>query len=436
MNSSTEQFQNRVHTIINDFRRLPFVIKLVLFFVTVIFAWNYPVLGINMSGIAWVLPLAFSLLFLTLNLDKVSFPYSLWIPWVLLLFAYLFFVEWSQIDPRVVPQQRTMQLLSPLAVGMAVSTWRPGTEELNVFFATFRRFVWLLLIIVLFKTGVLLTGALPVATALAPEAITVTLLCTLFVASYVVNRSKYDLILWFLMVCVPFIALTRTAIAVSMLTFPLTFAPLPLIRRIIAVLIIAFVALAAFNTERVQNKMFYSGSGTLEDIVSDNDNFVTSGRKYAWGKMKERIEDEKWLGYGTGMGETFNYKITLHSPYPHNDWLLTMYDYGVLGVVTYALCCLMTVVHALLQLKNCTENNTRILFLSGAGGFMPLVMMMFTDNIMVYAPYFGNLHFILLGVAYAAIRAGQEEPQLPLVPSESDTMSKPAQKIKRPLFRV
>jgi hypothetical protein len=33
------------------------------------------------------------------------------------------------------------------------------------------------------------------------------------------------------------------------------------------------------------------------------------------------------------------------------------------------------------------------------------MLMMITDNIMVYASFFGNLHFTFLGLAYGSLRA-------------------------------
>jgi len=392
-----------------DLKRLPLIIWLVLLFMIVIFTWSFPILGFNLSGLAWVIPFAVSLLVLSRNMSRVTFPYVIWLPWALLLVTYLALVDSSLLDPRVIPLQRTLQLLSPLAVGMAVSTWRPTADDLRAFLATCRRLAYLILVIALLKTGVLLTGVLPGATGLAAEAITITLLCTLFVTSHLITRSKNDLILWALLACVPIIALTRTAIVASLLTFPLSFAPLHLSKRIVALVLIAMVGVAVFNTERVQKKMFFSGKGTLQDISSRNENFATSGRKFMWEKMAVATEDEQWTGHGTGMGETFVYGVTRNIAYPHNDWLLTRFDYGYLGVITFFVCCLLIVGHALLQLRHHPDDSTRILLLAGAAGFIPFVLMMFTDNIMVYASYFGNLHYTFLGLAYGALRARAEE---------------------------
>jgi hypothetical protein len=388
-----------------DLKRLPLIIQLVLLFMIVIFVWNSPFLGYNLSGLAWVIPFAFSLLVLTRNMSRVTFPFFLWLPWALLLFIYLLLVDWAQIDPRVIPLQRTLQLLSPLAIGMAVSTWRPNADGLQAFLATCRRLAYLLLLIVLLKTGVLLTGVLPSVTGMAAEAIAVTLFCTLFATSHIITRSKKDLLLWALLACIPIIAVTRTAIAAAMLTFPLSLAPLPLSRRIVALALIALAGVAVFNTEHVQKKMFYSGKGTLEDINSSNTDFATSGRKFMWEKMKAAAKDEEWTGHGTGMGETFVYRLTRKEAYPHNDWLLTFFDYGYLGVAIYILCLILTIWHGFFKAKQEPALEIRVLFYTGISAFIPFTIMMFTDNVMVYASYFGNLHFTILGLAYGARQA-------------------------------
>ena len=125
-----------------------------------------------------------------------------------------------------------------------------------------------------------------------------------------------------------------------------------------------------------------------------------------WKQITHRIKQKPWLGYGTGSGENFIKRLTGGLAYPHNDWLLTLHDQGILGTTVYALCLLMSVWHAL-RLAKTTGGETRLLFFAGAASFVSLALMMITDNIMVYASYFGNFHFTILGLAYAA--AGKQK---------------------------
>jgi O-antigen ligase len=264
-----------------------------------------------------------------------------------------------------------------------------------------------LILIALWHTGVLLTGKIPMVTGLAAHAGTALLLCNLFAAGYVSGNRK-DLFWWGLMVAVPVFAVTRTAIAVAGFTLPLTFAPLHKKKRILFLIIGIAVALILFFTPRIQHKMFRSGRGKISDIKSND--FKDAGRKFMWKQITLRIKQKPLLGHGTGSGETFTNKLTGGLAYPHNDWLLTLHDHGILGTTVYALCLLMSVWHAL-RLAKTTSGETRVLFFAGAASFVSLALMMITDNIMVYASYFGNLHFTILGLAYAsAVRKKRVRP--------------------------
>jgi len=411
---TTDQFSTSTRTLsksspLADLKRLPLLIRLVLLFLVAIFTWSTSFLGFNLTGLAWAIPFALSLLIVALNLRNVTFPAVFWLPWVLLLFTYFLLVDRVQLDPRVIPLQRTLQLLCPLVVGMAVSTWRPTADGLRAFLATCRRLAYLILLIVLLKTGILLTGVLPSATGLAPEAIAVTLLTTLFATNLIITRSKNDLMLWAMLVCVPFIAVTRTAIVATLVTLPFSLAPLRVSRRILAMGLIALAGVAIFNTEHIQKKMFYSGQGTLADLNGSNDDLATSGRKFMWEEMRAVAQNKEWTGHGTGAGETFTYYLTGNLAYPHNDWLLTFFDYGYLGIGTYVFCLLLTVWHSFSRARKESATLIKVLLYTGASAFIPFAIMMTTDNIMVYASYFGNLHFTIMGVAYGALRARQEE---------------------------
>jgi len=102
--------------------RLPPLVIVVLVFTVVAFFGGRQVLGYKISGISWVVPMAVALLVLARNLDRVAFPFVFWLPWALLLLTYLAIVDYRLIDTRVVPVQRTLQVLSPEIVGMAVSS--------------------------------------------------------------------------------------------------------------------------------------------------------------------------------------------------------------------------------------------------------------------------------------------------------------------------
>jgi len=351
----------------------------------------------NITGWGWFLPLVFALLVL-LKGNRITFPVFLWLPWVLVVLIYLFLSDYSA-------WQRSAQLLCPIVVGMAASTFRLDEEDLSVFIKHCHYLAVVLLFFAGIKSGILLTGRLPNITGLAAEAITGSLLATLFATQYTLGYHK-ALYWWFLMALLPVIAITRTAIVAIGLTLPLNFGPLKFNRRIMIIAAICVIGVIVFYSPRVQHKMFYSGQGEMSDLLSDD--FRTTGRYAMWEQFEYKIKENPWFGYGAGGGEEFAARITgLPSSYPHNDWYLSLYDYGILGTSIFAITIFIFTI-ILYRYSLYAEGFVKLLFLTGASSFVPFVLFMFTDNIMVYASFFGNLQFTIIGIAYGAYNAHLE----------------------------
>jgi O-antigen ligase len=296
-------------------------------------------------------------------------------------------------------------------VGMAVSTCKIEPGQLKSVIKLCKHFSIAVVFIALFKTGLILTGKITLVTGLAAQSMTAVLLCCLFAAGYA-KGNKMDLFWWGIMAALPLYASTRISIIAAGITLPFTFFPLSLRKRITLTSIILVVALILFYTPRMQHKMFRSGKGDLSDIFKEGsskrssrkffqDNFIDSGRDNMWKLMWYRIRHKPWLGHGTGSGRIFIKKVTGGLVFPHNDWLLTLHDQGVLGTAVFALCLILSMFHALFKAKT-ASGEARLLFLAGASSFIPFALIMFTDNIMVYSSYYGNLQFTILGLAYAA----------------------------------
>lgn len=291
------------------------------------------------------------------------------------------------------------QVLCPLVVGCAVSTLKVDIDYLEKFFAISKRLSIGLFIVVLAKTGVFMTGRLPMVTGLAAEVMIALVFCCLFAANFACGAKK-DWRLWLLMLAIPVIAVTRGAIIACGITLPFTFGPLGKQKRVAILLLGLIAVLVLFNTERIQRKTFYSGQGDISQVLSGD--IADSGRTYMRRYFMAAIEEKPWFGHGAGTGEAYTWYITFgQAGYPHNDWLLTTYEYGLLGAVIYLLTLLAASWHAFQQSKY-ASGLQKVFFLAGAGSFLPFGLLMLTDNIMVYASFFGNLQFMILGLAYAA----------------------------------
>lgn len=383
------------------FRKIdvPFVIWVVFVSTLVATVGEFSVLGYQIAGWAWVIPLIVSIFIILRRPLRVNFPTGIWFPWICVVILY--FINSGFSHP-----QRNIMLLCPIVVGIAVSTCPIREIQVKGFLELIGLLVSALFIMVIIKTGLLVKGTLPYSTGLAPQSITAALLCAIFAAGYSINR-KADLYRWLMGVVIPVIALTRMAIIATGLTIPLTFASMKVKQRFIFVAIIAALGTSLFYTERVQTKMFYSGSGTLEDMKLSNPDLFTAGRSRLWDLMIKEIKSKPIWGHGANASEEFVLSVTWGMlTHPHNDWLRLLYDYGFIGTSIFAICIVMQVVHLLKRAPR-TFGESRVLLYAGASSFLPFVLLMFTDNIILYAAFFGNLQFTIIGLVYGAQKTQQ-----------------------------
>lgn len=380
--------------------RLPGIVWVVLSFTLLAVSVPGNILGFNISGLAWALPLMYSLLILVRRVQFVSFPFGIWVPWGLLLIVYLVLSDTVQLDPRVNPLQRSVQLVCPLVVGMAASTFLISCEVLEKLINMLRLYAYLLFFLATVGSLSLMMAGLP--TGLAAQVMTACILAIVFITRFLAMKMVRDLWGYLMMVVLSIISVTRTVIAVMLLMVPLTFVPLGLLRRLGILIMGLLVAIWTFYLPQIQRKMFFSGHGDITSLSFDNPDLATSGRSYMWRVLYAIANQRPWFGHGTGSAETLTYAFTPVG-YPHNDWLLTYVDYGVIGVLVFLMSNAAMMIHCYLSSKKTKNQITRIFFLAGASSFIPFMVIMFTDNIMVYASFFGNIQYLIIGLAYGAL---------------------------------
>ena len=363
-------------------------------------------LGSGLSFLGWMVPLLGSALFVVANIHHIRFPLHIWLPWAIWALMYLILAEAANA------LQRTVMLLTPLAVGAAFSAMpaTPGLVERS--YRWLWIFFWVFIGAAAAQTGLLFTGKLYNVTGFAAGSITASLLAAWFAVLYAIGRQKAHLLCWLLLAAVPVLANTRTGMVAVALTLPLVLCPFPFYKRalIIGVLVVAGIGL--FYTERIQQKMFYSGEGTIQEAIDNtyaaftgegrmDFNFATSGRYWLNKILSTRLEEAYWLGHGANTTEAVSVLIT-NVTHPHNDWLRLRYEYGLFGTVLFGGAMLATALHALGRARRLRSSQGFFLY-AGATAFVPMAIFMFTDNVILYAAWFGNLHFALLGLGYASL---------------------------------
>lgn len=403
-----------------DKDKIPFLIWLVIGVSLVSCLFDDIVIVFRVSGWAWFLPLGVSFIFLFRNGFRSPFPIRIWMPWILLVGVYL------AVSYNENALQRTIMLLCPLAVGMAVSLQSVSEKMLTAIYKRFHNVAIVFTLFALMKMGVLVTGALPTTSGLAPQSMTAALMATLFATGYAAGQRR-GLVSWLQMMAIPVVALTRTAMVATSLSLPLTLAPLRIYKRVLVLGLIALGGLGLFFTERVQRKMFYSGSGTLEEVRIDNPDFRTSGRSVMWENLWYQVGKEPWLGHGANAQEAFLSRRYGGVTHPHNDWLRLLYDYGYVGTGVFALCLILQAVH-LWRMSRLTRGMTRQFFQASFSAWVPFLIFMVTDNIILYAAFFGNLHFALIGLAYGALARQRAEAQTYVVLPDVQPQTMPSRR--------
>ncbi|MCB0639317.1 MAG: hypothetical protein KDC54_21980 [Lewinella sp.] len=375
-------------------------------------------LGVPFSFLGWMIPLLASVYVLANRPGAVRFPIGLWLPWMTWIVLYL--VQ-ATVDNAL---QRSIMLLTPLLVGMAFSTLRVDEALLETCDLWLRRFAWIFLVGVGIASGLLVAGALYDHWGSASGTITASLLATWFAARYAFTGQRRDLLIWALLALVPVAYITRMGILVIAATLPLTLAPWPALKRLMACAVLLFAGLAVFQLDRIQAKMFHSGQGTLEEAVQSamgvftgedtgTSDFRDNARKGMNQYFFEGVKDAYWLGHGANATEPILIS-QFDLQHPHNDWLRLQYEYGTLGMGLFALAMVLQAIHAWFSAKR-LRGRARIFMLAGSGAFIPMAMLMLTDNVILYVAWFGNLHFAMLGLGYAALRGMRRASGRPLL---------------------
>ncbi len=362
---------------------------------TILSCFGGKLLGKSISGYGWLVPLSIALISFLKGPRSFKFPLLVWLPWISVVVVYQIVADAENSF------QRSIMLLAPLVIGLAASRIYLDDNGLQLFLNLCRLMAGALIVIVLYKTNLLLSGTLPFRTGLAPEVITGSILCVIFASSYALGNNK-DAAWWAAIAVIPLIAVTRMGMTASAMSLPLTLAPMKVAKRLAFLALIAVFGLSFFYTERVQQKMFYSGEGRIEEVKWDNPNFATSGRKHIWDRIAEGIGESPWVGHGANSSEAVVSFITDGLTHPHNDWLRLAYDYGYLGTIVFGMSVIWQSIDLFKRARRAL-GTSRILFYAGASSMIIFVLFMLTDNVILYASFFGNLQFTVIGLAYGAI---------------------------------
>lgn len=377
---------------------LPFVL-FTSFWVSAVFPGK--VFGYNVSGWLWVVVLISAVWIVTRRLTKVAFPVLLWIPWVAYLLLRVH--EWS-----LEGLQSTVQILLPVIVATAAST---STYSLQLFDNIDRWLrVWLIGLCGIFIAIILpwllsdiensgwITGGV---IALVFEAY--------FLCRYLVlGQLKRDLFSVLAAITIPALLTLRGPVMGAVALCVLVIAPLSLAKRLVVAALALLVLLSIFYSPRFQAKTFFSGQGNLPDLRKENPDINTNGRVDMQAIVEVGLSDSLWIGHGANSAGQSLLAAGMDTYAVHNDWLRIRHDYGRIGVIILSLSMTLQII-LLCRLAGRATPEARVLIYSGASCFVPFIVVMFSDNILVYCQYFTAPHFLIIGYAYSAARMKMDD---------------------------
>ncbi len=357
---------------------------------------DFQFLGFHLTGWAWVTILIFSAMRVLLNPQAATFPLWIWAPWI-------GYVVLSALHGYEFALQSTAQIVCPVVSGLAASTYRFSSGDFDRLHRLLRRTFWvycagILFFVVPASLNDIAFSGFPAA------AITALFFQSAFLAYYVLGGARVqDLVCYLLALGAPLVSGNRGPLAAGLGLLIFAIVPIPLRRRVLFVGLAALVGLFAFQNPKVQRKMFFSGHGTLHDLRLGNPNLNTNGRGALWVSLMNGMDEWPWLGHGGNADRTWLLDSGFAAYLPHNDWLRIRFNYGQLGLLLYILT-LTTQIYHMRPLLRSPDRRLRALASGAASCFVPYVLVMFTDNVLIYCEAFTVPMMILVGSAYAAQR--------------------------------
>lgn len=316
----------------------------------------------------------------------------LWLPWALFVVGMGLF---SGDDNNAL--QRSLILIAPIVVGAAASSFNYGRSDVSVLYKMILWSAFILVGVVCLKVAILKSVEV---TRLATEAIAAVALVWALLTALRIARDHIAQAAVVLLLLVPIFATTRGALVASVLAIPFALPFMGLRRVVMLVLLIIGVLGALLVTYApIKEKMVY-GDASMSDVLSSPEVVRTSGRLVAWELMWENIRLKPVLGHGANASEGFLVKRYSEAfAHPHNDYMRILFDYGWVGLLIFLATVGIQLRRLIRGARTLAVPEFKFVAYSAASLFIPFLLLMSVDNIILYAAFFGNLHFLLVGVA-------------------------------------
>ena len=167
--------------------------------------------------------------------------------------------------------------------------------------------------------------------------------------------------------------------------------------RLAAIAFFLAAGIGLFYTPVFQKRFFYEGKGTLSQALRGD--FLGAGRFEAWPLIYAEAENTPWLGHGVGTTRSFVPTVWEEMALPHNDYLRIWFELGLLGLSVFLLAALAQMISLGREMSQ-AKGIVRYAFAAALLGWFVFLISACTDNPLIYAVWFTNPLFALMGAAY------------------------------------
>ena len=348
------------------------------------------IFGFGLTGYSWILVLIVSIYYLISKNSNSKFKATIWLPWM--IFSIIYLIR----NTNAVSLQGTVQSFVPILVGLVAGSLNYNLLDLK---KILKYFMYLIIIIILSNTLLSYVRLGMVGYGSATDAhLTAIAVIVVFALYYSQKQFKY-LIYYVLILIVPVVAVTRMGIFVLLVIPLIHFYQILNFKKILIILILIPISIYIFQLPAIQEKMFYTDSGTIQDLSYDNENLNTSGRKYVNDLMIEEVKKDPIWGKGARADYSILKKNGLGINETHNDYLQLLINFGILGTsilfLTFILQCINI---TSIKINTLEQKIIRSIILTMQ---ITLFFFMLSDTIIRGTFDFMNYYFALIGMFYA-----------------------------------
>jgi O-antigen ligase len=328
---------------------------------------------------------------LALRSGGTRYPILAWMPWIvwILIRCPLDFVA---------VQRTAMLLLSPIA---AVAAAKACTKDSDIQFL-----LRSLASVVLFVGVVVICDSfflMPFAHLQRPAAILILCMGAAYYTPGVYKGQTKPTVLWLWCVAVCAISNGRTVAAITIMTLMMCPEKIGVYKRLAAASLVVVLALAVFSLPTMRAKMSHSQNASLAELIRGEEQLNTSGRLNAWELYLHEAMREPLFGLGgNSSGEFGRSNIgSLDSwHHPHNEYIRILFEYGAIGLLCFLGAHFYCVVNILKTLRQTQRPVVREALMLSLAGMTMFFLLCLTENVLLYATFFGMFLFGIMGAAY------------------------------------